>query len=87
MPLFARYDYDFTYGFRAFERAYCMSNHWFVRNCDEQFIEAHALAAAAGYDDGTKHSVERLKRCDGDCLRFNAAMLHRVMKAASALRC
>jgi hypothetical protein len=58
MPLFARNNDDFAYGLRAFERADCMSNHGFVSNCDEQFIEAHSLAAAAGYDDGTEHNVE-----------------------------
>ena len=70
MPLFTRNDDDFAYGVCALKRADCMSNHWFVRNCDEQFIEAHALAVAAGYDDGTEHSVEGLNRRSIERLRL-----------------
>src|SRR5262245_17565043 len=52
MPLFTRDDDDFAYGLRALKRADCVSDHRFARDHGKQFIEAHALAAAAGYDDG-----------------------------------
>jgi len=39
-----------------------MSDHRFASDYSEQFIEPHALAAAAGYDDGTEHSVKGLNR-------------------------
>ena len=34
------------------ERANGVSDNWFARNYGKQFIEAHPLTAAAGYDDG-----------------------------------
>src|SRR5215475_4214505 len=37
-----------------------MSDYWFTSDYGKQFIEPHALAAAAGYDDGAKHNVEGL---------------------------
>jgi hypothetical protein len=33
-----------------------MSDHRFPRDYGKQFIEPHALAAAAGYNDGADHS-------------------------------
>jgi hypothetical protein len=62
MPLFTRDYDDFAYGLRAVERADCVSDHWFPRDYGKQFIEAHALAAAAGDDDGTEHNVKALNR-------------------------
>jgi hypothetical protein len=52
MPLFTRHDYDFAYGNRALKRADRVSDHRFAGDWGKQFIEPHALAAAAGYDDG-----------------------------------
>jgi hypothetical protein len=51
MPFFTRHDYDFAYGSRAFERADWMSDHWFARDYGKQFVEAHALAGAASYEN------------------------------------
>jgi hypothetical protein len=52
MSFFTRHDYDFAYRSRALERADCVSDHRFTCDYGKQFIEPHALAAAAGYDDG-----------------------------------
>ena len=52
MPFFTRNDDDVAYGLRALERADCVSDNWFARNYGKQFIEAHPLTAAGGYDDG-----------------------------------
>jgi hypothetical protein len=52
MPLFTRGDDDFGYGLRALERVDGVSDNWFAGNYGKQFIEAHPLTAAAGYDDG-----------------------------------
>jgi hypothetical protein len=52
MPVFTRHDYDFAYGSCVLERADCVSDYWFARDYGKQLIEPHALAAAAGYDDG-----------------------------------
>ena len=52
MSPFTRHDYDFVYRSRALERADRVGDHWFARDYGKQFIEPHALAAAAGYDDG-----------------------------------
>jgi hypothetical protein len=52
MPFFTRHDYNFAYRVRALECADCVSDNWFARYYGKQFIEAHAVAAAAGYDDG-----------------------------------
>jgi hypothetical protein len=51
MPLFTPHDYDFAYGSRELKRADCVSDHRFARDDGKQFIEPHALAAAAGYND------------------------------------
>src|SRR6478735_2108370 len=52
MPLFTRHDYDFANGSRALKRADCVGDHRFARDYGKQFIEPHALAAAASYNDG-----------------------------------
>jgi hypothetical protein len=36
-----------------------MSDNRFARDCGKQFIEPHALAASAGYDDGAQHGIEK----------------------------
>jgi hypothetical protein len=59
MPLLTRHDYNFAYRSRPLERADGVSEDWFVRNYRKQFIEPHALAAAAGYDDRTEHYLKR----------------------------
>jgi len=51
MPSFTRHNDDFAYRNRAFERADCVSDYWFAGNYGKQFIESHALATPAGYDD------------------------------------
>jgi len=59
MPFFTPHDDDFAYGLRVLERADCVSDHWFARDCSKQLIEPHALAAATRYDDGAQHSAEK----------------------------
>src|SRR5215469_7226965 len=51
MSFLTPYDYDFAYRTCMLERTNCMSDHRFASDYSEQFIEPHALAAAAGYDD------------------------------------
>jgi len=36
-----------------------VSDHRFARDCGKQFIEPHALAAAASDDDGIQHGAEK----------------------------
>jgi hypothetical protein len=52
MPLFTCHNDDFAYRSRAVERADCVSDYRLTSNYGKQFVEPHALAAAAGYDDG-----------------------------------
>src|SRR6476469_2107368 len=59
VPLFTRHNYDFANGYSTFKRTDCVSDHWFARDRGKQFIEPHALAAAAGDDDGTQHGAEK----------------------------
>src|SRR5262245_49112013 len=52
VPLFTRNEDNFVDTISAFERADCVTDNWFARDYSKQFIETHALAAAARYDDG-----------------------------------
>jgi hypothetical protein len=38
-----------------------MNDYRVAGNHGEQFIEPHALTAAAGYDDGAEHEVKKLE--------------------------
>jgi hypothetical protein len=51
MPLFTRDEDDFAHAIGVLKRADCVGDHWFVRDYGKQFIEPHALAAAAGYEN------------------------------------
>src|SRR5262245_21862479 len=55
MPLLTRHDDDFAYRSRALERADCVSDYWLAGNYGKQFIESHALATAAGYENCAEH--------------------------------
>ena len=52
MLLFTRDKDDFADAIGALERTNCVSDDRLARDYGKQFIEPHALAAAAGYDDG-----------------------------------
>ena len=52
MLLFTRDKDDFADAIGALERTNCVSDHRLARDYGKQFIEPHALAAAAGYNDG-----------------------------------
>src|SRR5215211_9191508 len=57
MPVFTCHDYNFAYRSRTFERADCVSDHWFARDYGKQFIEPHALTAAAGDENCAEHGL------------------------------
>ena len=61
MSFFTRYDNNFADGIRALERTDCASDHRFTRDYGKQFVESHALAAAAGDDDGAQHGPDVIR--------------------------
>ena len=55
MSFFTRNDDDFADRTRNVERTHRVSNYRFARDHGKQFVESHALTAAAGDDNGAKH--------------------------------